>query len=62
MTTLIPTRRRRVPGRGITALTEVHPVRSFKTLHLCRFPAKCCSVCGRHKDGCWHDRVKLRVW
>ena len=54
MTMLIPARRRRAFGRGIVTMADVPTERPFKVLHLCRFPEKCCAVCGRHKDRCWH--------
>ena len=25
-----------------------------KVLHLCRYPEKCCAVCDRHRERCWH--------
>jgi hypothetical protein len=58
MTMLIPVRRRRTFGRGITTLADVPADRPSKVLHLCRFPERCCSVCGRHKGGCWHERIR----
>ena len=57
MTMLIPARRR-LPGRGIRTMADVPAERPFKVLHLCRFPEKCCAVCGRHKDRCWHERMR----
>ena len=62
MSTLSLTRRRQLPGRGITTLADVPAERPFKVLHLCRFPEKCCSVCQGHKSSCWHDRVRLRAF
>lgn len=62
MSTLSLVRKRRLPSRGITTLADVPVDRSFKVLHLCRFPEKCCSVCQRHKSSCWHDRVGFRAF
>ena len=53
----IPTLRRRrglPPGRGITNLADVPADPHSKVLHLCRYPEKCCTVCGRHRQRCRH--------
>ena len=47
-------RRAPVPGRGITSFAEVPRDRHVKVLHLCRYPEKCCTVCDRHRERCWH--------
>ena len=56
-------RRRRwsVPGRGIATLADVPRDPFSKVLHLCRYPEKCCAVCDRHRERCWHP-VGRRAW
>ncbi|HEY5114528.1 MAG TPA: hypothetical protein VIJ00_03280 [Nakamurella sp.] len=53
--------RRSVPGRGISSIAEVPRDPSSKVLHLCRYPDKCCTICDRHRERCWH-RVGRRSW
>ena len=50
-----PSRRRRGPGRGISSLTDVPTDPCVKVLHLCRYPDRCCTVCGRHRQRCRHQ-------
>lgn len=54
-------RRSAVPGRGITTLADVPRDPHSKVLHLCRYPEKCCTVCDRHRQRCWHP-VGGRSW
>jgi hypothetical protein len=43
-----------VSGRGIASLADVQMDRFAKVLHLCRYPDRCCAVCGRHRHRCHH--------
>lgn len=43
-----------VPGPGITGLADVPRDPHIKVLHLCRYPEKCCAICDRHRERCWH--------
>lgn len=61
MPTLTLRWRRPVPGRGITTLADVPRDPHAKVLHLCRYPEKCCPVCDRHRERCWHP-VGRRTW
>jgi len=56
MSTSSLTHRRHLRSLGIASMAEVPPDRGSKVLHLCRFPARCCTVCERHKDRCRHER------
>jgi len=52
----VPGRRRRRPGQGIRSLADVPTDRFAKVLHLCRYPDKCCKVCGRYRARCRRHR------
>jgi len=49
-------RRGRGPDRGITSLADVPTDRFAKVLDLCRYPDKCCKVCGRYRARCRRHR------
>jgi hypothetical protein len=62
MSTLTLRRHRRsVPGRGITSIADVPEDPHSRVLHLCSYPDKCCTICDRHRDRCWH-RAGRRSW
>src|SRR5664279_817927 len=46
---------------GITSIAEVPENPHSKVLHLCRYPEKCCTICDRHRERCWH-RAGRRSW
>lgn len=53
-----PSRRRRVTGRGITSLADVPIDRFAKVLHLCRYPERCCTICGGDRVRCRHQTCR----
>ena len=43
-----------VSERGITGHADIPPDPQNRVLHLCRYPEKCCTICDRHRERCWH--------